>query len=578
MQRFKSIILPLQGKNKSSLQWLYNTKWQSNRAFEEKEKIFSYGQLLFWFGGTSLRNSEKLLLYVEFPVSFGEGINETDAVPIENYLLHVLSLKINALAEKYVNEAKNVREKAQFETQRPNELMLRRSGIRYNYEKGAARLTIHFNVPLVNALSVNAKAAVRAVKEILEHIEDAARSIDRDRICEYIVCYHKQEQIREYLKRQNLCAFIANGSILPRENAGTEPMMGAVPFCAPKELEVTVPFEDGTQISGMGIRRGVTVITGGGYSGKSTLLDAIESGIYNHIPGDGREYVISDDSTLKIYAEDGRPVHNLDLSPFFRHLPNKADVSNFSTTHASGSVSQASNIIEAVCGGAKLLLIDEDKSATNFMIRDRNMRKIVKNEPIVPFTDRVRELCQEKHVSTILVIGGSSEYLSCADSVLLMDEYIIKDITNEVKTLELPANAPALAKGDWETDRRLVPEKTSQPFLIFRSVKTENEKKIILDDYSADITLLSSISTGNQMNALALIMERLLTDRESDSARLIDKVTEYTKEIAGGAYEARSLLTDTALRWYEEIRPLDAFCCINRMRGASFSRKGGDAQ
>lgn len=116
MQRFKSIILPLQGKNKSSLQWLYNTKWQSNRAFEEKEKIFSYGQLLFWFGGTSLRNSEKLLLYVEFPVSFGEGINETDAVPIENYLLHVLSLKINALAEKYVNDAKNVREKAQFET------------------------------------------------------------------------------------------------------------------------------------------------------------------------------------------------------------------------------------------------------------------------------------------------------------------------------------------------------------------------------------------------------------------------------------------------------------------------------
>ena len=150
-------------------------------------------------------------------------------------------------------------------------------------------------------------------------------------------------------------------------------------------------------------------------------MDAIATGVYNHVPGDGREYVITDSDALKIYAEDGRPVHSLDLSPFFRHLPNETDVKNFSTPHASGSVSQAANIIEAVCGGAKLLLIDEDKSATNFMIRDSNMRFVVKNEPIIPFTDRVRELYREKQISTILVIGGSSEYLAYADQVILLD-------------------------------------------------------------------------------------------------------------------------------------------------------------
>ncbi len=163
----------------------------------------------------------------------------------------------------------------------------------------------------------------------------------------------------------NLCAFVANGSILPRENSTDAPMIDAIPFVSPAEMCVSIPLSDGTVMEGMGIPRGITVITGGGYSGKSTLLDAIELGIYNHIPGDGREYVLADPSALKTDAEDGRPVSHLDLSPFFNRLPGR-DLGDFSTLHASGSVPQAANIIEAVCGGTHLLLIDEDKSATNF--------------------------------------------------------------------------------------------------------------------------------------------------------------------------------------------------------------------
>lgn len=577
MQRFKSIILPMQGHAKSELHWLYNAKYTANTDLEEK--VFSYRSLRFWFGGTSFRNSEKLLLFVEIPLPMIEIVATMNSVPIESYLLNILSPVVNDLSKKYVNDAKSTREKAQFETQKADELMLHRSGIHFDRNQNSVILTIHFNVPLVNALSVNAKATVRAVRDILEHIEDAIQKLDLKKLSEYVLCYNRQIQIREYLKKHALCAFVANGSILPRKNGTSKPMENAVPFLSPKELEVTISFSDGSAISGMGVGCGVTVITGGGYSGKSTLLDSIECGIYNHIPGDGREYVITDDSALKIYAEDGRPVHNLDLSPFFRYLPHKLDVKNFSTTHASGSVSQAANIIEAVCGGSKLLLIDEDKSATNFMIRDRNMRKIVKNEPIIPFTDRVRELYRNKGVSTILVIGGSSEYLSCADCVILMDDYVAKDITTEVATLDLSINMLEGKKANWTERRILIPMQTTQSFLYFRSVETENEKKIILDNYSADITLLTSLQTGDQINTLACAMEQLLINKEVNKTELIEKATDITENLfTDEGFEAKSLLVDTALRWYEEIRPLDVFCCANRMRGLIFSEKDGDAQ
>jgi len=559
----------MQGKSKDNLHWLYNDAYKP--ISPEKEKIFSYCSLRFRFAGTNFRNSEKLLLFVEIPAAFVQGISTNDSIPIESYLLQILSPVINTLSKEYVNEAKGTREKAQFNAQNADERMLRRSGIHYDSEKNSVILTVHFSVPLVNALSVNAKAAVRAVKDILEHIENTVKSLDTDAISSYVSCYRRQEQIRSFLKARDICAFVADGSILPRENGTKEQMADAVPFYTPESLKTLIPLDDGTSITGMGIKSGVTVITGGGYSGKSTLLDAIESGIYNHIPGDGREYVIADGSALKVYAEDGRPVSSLDLSPFFRHLPQGKDVNCFSTLHASGSVSQAANIIEAVCGGAGLLLIDEDKSATNFMIRDRNMRKIVKNEPIIPFTDRVRELYTEKGVSTILVIGGSSEYLPCADSVILMDDYRVKDIIAEVADLGVPRGAAWPDRASWTDSRRLIPKQTAQAFLYFHTVETENEKKIILDDYSADITLLTSVRTGDQMNTLACVMEQVLTDKEIDGDELIKKAADMTGSIfSGDGFESKSLLADTRFRWYGEIRPLDAFCCANRMRGLSF--------
>lgn len=574
MQRFKRIILGMQGRNKKDLHWLYNT-----RSEEEPPHVFQYSSLRFWFGGTGCRTSEKLILYVGIPGGFlGEDFPE-DGLPRETYLLNLLSPVISDLSRQYQNTAKNVREKAQFAAQQAGGRMVRRSGIRYIREENAYVLRLNFNVPLLNALSVDAKAAVRAVRDILEHIEAALGELDREELADYVKTYGYQRQIRGFMKGHGLCAFVADGSILPREAGTSAPLGDAVPFVSPKELRVRIPLADGAEMTGMGIRKGVTVITGGGYSGKSTLLDALEMGIYDHIPGDGREFVLADDSALKIYAEDGRPVSGLDLSPFFRDLPGNGSLAEFSSAHASGSVSQAANIVEAVCGGCGLLLIDEDRSATNFMIRDRNMRMIVKNDPIIPFTDRVRELYSGEDVSTILVIGGSSEYLSCADVVILMEDYLPRVITGQMGKLDLPRPAAGVPDARWTRSRRLIPSKTAKEFLYIRRVELENEKKLILDEYTADITLLTALVSEGQLNALTCVMERLLTDKDADYAELLEKAGGYARKMLGEAGGTALLVPETAQLFFEEIRPLDAFCCINRMRGCAFSQgtRGGDA-
>lgn len=562
MQIFKSLILPMQGKNKGNLRGLCSS--------EKEDRVFYYKTLEFYFADTSYRNPEKLLLYLRIPSPFIIG-NTDAAVVYEDYLLRTFSSTINTLSLEYVNENKNVREKAQFGAQLPDNRILRRNGIFYDESKQCFTLRINFNVPLVNAISINAKAAVRAVHDILLHIDEALAKIDTKNFDDYLITFRHQNEIRAYIRQNDICVFVANGSILPRENGADKPMKEAIPFVSPPDMSVTIPLSDGGKISGMAIPRGVTVITGGGYSGKSTLLDAIENGIYNHIPGDGREYVISDESALKICAEYGRPVSNLDISPFFRFLPGSTSPDNFSTPHASGSVSQAANIVEGVCGGCKLILIDEDRSATNFMIRDKNMRRIIQHDPIIPFTDRIRELSSEREVSTILVIGGSSEYLSYADNVILMDKYISKNITKDISgMLALSSAIEEEIPARWQKSRCLLPRETNKPFLYFRAVEVQNEKKIIMDGYTADITYLTALTSKYQLNTLTCALEQLMNDMESSHEEMIVKAEEIITNMFSGKFKTGSLIPGSEYQFYEHIRPLDVLCCANRMRGLNF--------
>ena len=245
-----------------------------------------------------------------------------------------------------------------------------------------------------------------------------------------------QHFIREELARLELAAFVADGSILPRESGVSDrPMRNAVPFRAPEELAVTLELPHRGGLRGMGVRRGITLIAGGGYHGKSTLLKALERGVYNHIAGDGREYVITDDTAMKIRAEDGRKVTDTDISLFINHLPSGRDTTKFSTLDASGSTSQAANIAEALEAGSRVLLMDEDTSATNFMVRDELMQAVIARdqEPITPFLERAMDLWQKAGVSLILVVGSCGAYFHIADTVIQMDAYRARDITAQAR-------------------------------------------------------------------------------------------------------------------------------------------------
>lgn len=263
-------------------------------------------------------------------------------------------------------------------------------------------------------------------------------NLDKKKIQAAVDLAEDQQTIRHELSSRGLTAFVADGSILPRESGVSQrPLAGGVPFLSPPSLSVELKLPHRGTVTGMGIPRGITLIVGGGYHGKSTLLKALERGVYNHIMGDGREYVICDDTAVKIRAEDGRSICKTDISSFIRNLPNGKNTAQFTTENASGSTSQAANMAEAIEAGCRVFLIDEDTSATNFMIRDDIMQKLIapEKEPITPFTDLILPVFRQYGISTLLVVGSSGSYFKLADTVIQMDAYEPKDITVQAKEI-----------------------------------------------------------------------------------------------------------------------------------------------
>ena len=278
---------------------------------------------------------------------------------------------------------------------------------------------------------------INVLPQIVEHAL-CYRNINGSQLQQQVELMMDQEEIRQQLVKRDLVAFVANGAILPRKSGVSDaPMKGAIQFTSPKKFEHTFNLPSGRSVTGMAIPQGITLIVGGGYHGKSTLLEALERSVYDHIQHDGREFVVTQHDAMKIRAEDGRNVENVDISPFIDNLPGKKDTTHFSTENASGSTSQATNVIEALEAESSLLLVDEDTSATNFMIRDGRMQQLIapEKEPITPFSNKVKSLYEDYNVSTILIVGGSGDYFDVADQVLMMDEYHLKDVTEEAKEI-----------------------------------------------------------------------------------------------------------------------------------------------
>ena len=320
----------------------------------------------------------------------------------------------------------------------PGQEVLRRTAC----EVGTKELTMRFSIGFpANGRTINAKELDKILFDYLPVCVERAlyyQNLDAKSVRAAIDLAEDQQAIRGQLQEMGLVAFVANGSVLPRESGiSSHPMKGAKEFVSPESLEVTMELPHKGPIRGMGIRKGITLIVGGGYHGKSTILTALELGVYNHIAGDGREYVIADETAVKLRSEDGRFIKNVDISMFINDLPSKTNTHDFSTKDASGSTSQAAGIVESIEAGSHLFLLDEDTSATNFMVRDAFMQKVVSpdKEPITPFLSRARDLYENLGISTILVAGSSGAFFHIADTVIQMDCYEPVDITDQAKAL-----------------------------------------------------------------------------------------------------------------------------------------------
>jgi predicted ABC-class ATPase len=320
------------------------------------------------------------------------------------------------------------------------------------------------------------------------------------------------QALRAQLEQQQLVAFVANGARLPRRSGvDPRPLTGdnVVTFASPPALEVTLTAPHAGPVTGMGVPTGVTLIVGGGFHGKSTLLDAILHGVYDHVPGDGREQVVTVPSAVKVRAEDGRRVAGTDIANFIGVLPDGQDTTRFVTDDASGSTSQAAAIVEALEVGARCLLLDEDTSATNFMIRDARMQRLIarEQEPITPFIDRARDLADGMGVSTVLVVGGAGDYFDVADTVIAMDAYRARDVSARARAIaaELPA-ARAAETAAWQPLATRLPRSGCVDPGRGRkstSIKTWAEDRVLYGTQEVDLSAVEQIVELAQTRAMA---------------------------------------------------------------------------
>ena len=355
-------------------------------------------------------------------------------IALEDHLLRLFGRKI----EVFHHKAKGSGKSGLMAVSRPGQEILERTACQIEPESGSVRIRMEIGFP-ARGRTICSGELIRILFEFLPECVESTlfwSRISKDAVRKAVDLADDQASVRAQLPELGLCAFVANGSVLPRESGVSQrPMRSGVPFFSPETMEVTMELPHRGTVKGMGIRRGITLIAGGGYHGKSTLLKALEAGVYNHIAGDGREYVITDSTAVKIRAEDGRSIKKTDISMFVNDLPSGKDTKAFYTEDASGSTSQAANVVEAMESGTRLLLIDEDTSATNFMVRDELMQRVVhrNQEPITPFIERARYLSEACGISTILVAGSSGAYFHIADCILQMEQYRPKDITEFAK-------------------------------------------------------------------------------------------------------------------------------------------------
>lgn len=521
--------------------------------------------------GDPFASPSKVSLLVPGKIAgFGKECYETKErrIAFQDYLLRRMSLKVKDFSFK----AKGSGKSGLIGISHPGQEILERSACTVNPANGDVEVRMEIGFP-ANGRTINAGELIKILFDFLPLCVRQtllSASCPKASLEKVLFLADDQKAIREALKEKELVAFVANGAVLPRKSGVSSlPMKEAVPFESPASMEVTLALPHKGSLSGMGIKKGVTLIVGGGYHGKSTLLEALMSGVYNHIAGDGREYVITDDTAMKLRAEDGRSIQKADISMFIRNLPNGRDTTAFYTEDASGSTSQAANTIEAMEAGTKLFLIDEDTSATNFMIRDDLMQRVVSRdaEPIIPFIDRIRELYDSYGISTILVAGSCGSYFHKSDRIVQMKKYAPVEITAFAKKEAenypyLTGEVPAASAPDF---RRIV--KRDDAFARENRIKmrTDGTDGFSINKTEVDLRYVEQLVDSEQLTALSHMLKSMKLHDFDGKKTLQDAVAGIYKRIetkgfsvfAGGDYLPGNLAMP---------RPQELYAAINRCR------------
>ena len=489
--------------------------------------------------------------------------NKNKEIAVCDFLTRLFSKNIRNQSEKIFGSGKS----GLIEISRCPQEILERTAIIRNKSFFEARFYVGFPA---RGRSVLARELEKIIFNIIPNIVESTfiyENIDKLALINRVKLMEDQCFIRKNLKEKGLVAFVANGSILPRESGiSARPLRDGKKFVSPQALEVEFDTPNRGKIKGMGIPKGITLIVGGGYHGKSTLLKALELGIYNHIEGDGREFVITDESALKVRAEDGRAITSTDISLFINNLPNGKDTVKFNTENASGSTSQAANIIEAIEGKSKVLLIDEDTSATNFMIRDDIMQQLVvkEKEPITPFIDVAKSLYKRLGISTILVAGSCGDFFDIADLVIQMDCYEPYEVTTKAK--ELSRGKISLRDDlDIHIDfgRVLVKGSISEGP---KGIKIKNLGKdgLSINKENIDLKSVEQIVDGEQINTIGMtikFIEDKYSGKDLTVERIVDEIEKDLTKSLIGIDNIKGGNGSLAMPRKQEI-----LCAINRLR------------
>lgn len=566
-------------------------------AYKDTRGTYSFGDYTLSIDhvqGDPFASPSKVSIHVEgtkagFPAECYE--QKERRIAMQDYLLRLFGHS----ADRYNFKAKGSGKSGLLAVSRCGQEVLERTACVIAPENGNVTVRIEIGFP-ANGRTICSRELEKILFDFLPQCVQSVlfyARLNKNEIKEILFLADDRLYIRENLKGMGLVAFVANGSVLPRESGiSDKPMKNSVAFLSPKSMEVRMQLPHKGEIFGMGIKKGITLIVGGGYHGKSTLLKALELGVYDHISGDGREYVVTIADAVKIRAEDGRSVKGDDISLFVNNLPGGKDTKRFETEDASGSTSQAANVVEAIESGSSLLLIDEDTSATNFMVRDELMQRVVHRdkEPITPFIERARFLYEERGVSCILVAGSSGSYFQIADCIIQMDHYKPEEITAFAKeeakafpAVTLPREIPNMP------DYKRVPV----PSLVFDGHTSENrgnapgrgygrrgnerrdgdrvkvkgmgKEGVMLNKEMIHLHYVEQIADSEQVMALGYLLayaQQKLFNGKYTVQEIVDKLMELIEKeglsiIVPGSY----LPSGLALPRKQEV-----FACLNRCR------------